>query len=400
MTGTLGTSRWVAPAALAVLLLAGIGLRVAALGLPGHSGDLGVMSRWAEHMAEFGPWGFYEHDGAVYPALLYAYWPLGVVFDGPALTGWIKALSIPFDVLIGVVVYLAARRMVGGRRALIAPAVYLLNPAVVLAGPVWGQVDAAGSVAYLGALLAVAGGRFGWAGALAALATLMKPQFGLVALPIAVLAMVAWRATRSYAPMARALVGGALAYLAVAVPLRLDPISFVGRALSIASDKPWTSANAPNLWGVLIGYKVPDGQYVVFGGALLLLGIAAALLPLRRRQNLATILAVGLFLVLAFYLLPTRIHERYLFPAMAILAPLAATSWRVLVAALFVTAAFATALLYGLVSTTSFSLPTVELETLLLSRGAIIGIGLTLMASTAALVVFLWPPPRSMAQQR
>ena len=394
MTGPIRFRRWLAPVALGVLLLAGLAVRLAALDLPGHPGDSIVMSRWAEHMAEFGPWRFYEHDGAVYPALLYAYWPLGVLFDGADLARAIKGLSIPFDLALGIVVYLAARQMVGSVRALIAPAFYLLNPAVLLAGPVWGQIDAAGTLAYLGALLAGARGRFGLAGALTALAMLMKPQFGLVALPIGVLAVIAWRATGRRAPLVGALVGGVLMYLVVAVPLRLDPISFVGRALSIVSDKPWTSANAPNLWGVLVGYQISDAPYVLIGGALLLFGLLAALLPLRRRHDLPIVLASGLFVVFAFYFLPTRVHERYLFPAMALLAALAATNWRALVVSLFTTAAFALALLYGLVSTAPFRLPTPQMEELLLSRTAVIWIGLTLMASAATVVVLLIRPLR------
>lgn len=63
------------------------------------------------------------------------------------------------------------------------------------------------------------------------------------------------------------------------------------------------------------------------------------------------ILAVGLFVIFAFYFLPTRVHERYLFPAMAVLAPLAAGNWRVLVAYLLLTAGFAASMLYALVDT-------------------------------------------------
>jgi Gpi18-like mannosyltransferase len=398
MTGRIRRGGLVAGLVLGLLLMVGLALRLALLDVPGHYGDSVVMSRWAEHMAQFGPWRFYQHDGAVYPALLYAYWPLGVLLDGADLARVIKGLSIPFDLALGVVVYLAARSMVGPIRALIAPAVYLLNPAVLLGGPVWGQVDAAGTLAYLGALLAAARGRFGLAGALGALATLIKPQFGLVALPIGALGVVAWRQTGRYTQLVRALGGAVLMYLVVAIPLRMDPVSFVGRALSIASDKPWTSANAPNIWGVLVGYKIPDAPYVAIGGALLLLGLAASLLPLRRRQDLAIVLAVGLFVVFAFYFLPTRVHERYLFPAMALLAALAATSWRVLAATLLMTAAFALTLLYGLVSTTPFTIGR-DLENVLLSRTAVTWIGMTLMATAATLVLLLLRPPQAAATE-
>ncbi|MBA3689409.1 MAG: hypothetical protein H0W81_11380 [Chloroflexi bacterium] len=376
--------------ALAVLLAAGLAIRLAVLDTKGHYGDALVIGRWADNMARYGPWDFYRHDGALYPALLYAYWPIGVLLDGAAQARAIKGASIPFDLAIAVVVYLAARRMVGPGRALIAPGLYLLNPAVLLAGPVWGQVDAAGTLAYLLALLAVAGRRFAAAGALAVVALLIKPQFGLVLLPVAVVAILTWRATHSRAPIVRALLGGAAAYVVVALPLRLDPISYLGRVIGAGSFKEMSSANAANIWGLFAGYKHPDGGLVYIGGVLLLLGLTAALLPLLR-QDLPMILAVGAFVIFAFYFLPTRVHERYLFPAMAVLAPLAAANWSVLGAYVLMTAGFAASMLYALVDTTPFTFwPWLEdLVTLPVAR---IWISLTLIATAATLVLLLVQP--------
>jgi Gpi18-like mannosyltransferase len=382
--------------ALVALLVAGLVIRLAVLDAKGHPGDAIVIGRWADNMARYGPWDFYRHDGAIYPALLYAYWPIGVLLDGAAQARAIKGISIPFDLAVGVVAYLAARRMVGPWRALIAPAAYLLNPAVVLAGPVWGQVDAAGTLAYLLALLALAGGRFGPAGAFAALALLIKPQFGLVLLPVAVVAVQQWRAGHSREPIVRATLGGVATYLLLAVPLRLDPISYADRVISAGSFKEMSSANAANIWGLFLGYKQPDGGLVYVGAVLLLAGLAAAVLPLRWRQDLAMILAVGAFVIFAFYFLPTRVHERYLFPAMAVLAPLAATNWRVFGAYLLLTAGFAASMLYALVDTTPFTFwPWLEdLVTLPVAR---IWISLTLIA-TAATLVFLLIMQRSPAR--
>jgi hypothetical protein len=149
-----------------------------------------------------------------------------------------------------------------------------------------------------------------------------------------------------------------------------------------------SSANAANLWGLFHGYKKPDGDLVYIGAVLLLIGLTAALLPLLRRQDLWTILAVGAFVVFAFYFLPTRVHERYLFPAMAVLAPLAAANWSVFVLYLLMTAAFAASMVYALVDTTPFTFwPWLEdLVTLPVAR---IWISLTLIATAATLVVLL-----------
>ena len=373
---------------LAVLLIAGLAIRLFVLGAKGHYGDVLVNGRWADNMAQYGPADFYRHDSALYPALLYAFWPIGAFLDGAAQVRAVKGLSIPFDLAIGVVVYLIGRRMVGPWRALVAPAVYLLNPAVLLAGPVWGQVDAAGALAYLLALWALAARRWATAGALAVLALLIKPQYGLVLLPFAMVSILQWRASRSLASVVRPLLGGAAAYAVVAIPLHMNPITYLGRVVGAGSFKEMSSANAANLWGLFHGYKKPDGDLVYIGAVLLLIGLTAALLPLLRRQDLWTVLAVGAFVVFAFYFLPTRVHERYLFPAMAVLAPLAAANWSVFGAYLLMTAAFAASMLYALVDTTSFTFwPWLEdLVTLPVAR---IWISLTLIATAATLVILL-----------
>jgi Gpi18-like mannosyltransferase len=377
--------------ALASLLLVGLALRLVALDVPGHYGDSIVMSRWAENMAAHGPWRFYRYDGAIYPALLYAYWPLGVLFDGADLARAVKGLSIPFDLAIGLVVYFAARHLIGPLRALVAPALYLLNPAVLLAGPVWGQVDAAGTLAYLLALLAVAGRRFLAAGALVAVAMLIKPQFGLVILPVAAVVFVVWRARRDWRVLAATIVGGLLAFLVVTVPLALNPISYFGRVIGAGSYQETTTANASNIWALIGEYDQPDRGLVYAGGVLLLIGLVASLVPLRRRIDLFTILAVGVFVAFAFYFLPTRVHERYLFPAMAVLAPLAATNWRVFGGYLILAAGFTASMLYALIDTTPFTLGPALDEFITQPTGRV-WISLTMMATAVTLVLLLMQP--------
>ena len=121
------------------------------------------------------------------------------------------------------------------------------------------------------------------------------------------------------------------------------------------------------------------------GAALLVAGVIGALLPLRRGHDLATLLAVGLMLAFAFYFLPTRVHERYLFPALAIAAPFAAVDRASLAAYLGLSLGFALSLLRVLVLTTSFRIYP-ELDALLGSDPMILVIGLTLIGSALTLI--------------
>jgi hypothetical protein len=372
----------------AAIVVVAVGIRIPALELTGHLGDVLVVSRWAERLAEVGPLGFYDGGGSIYPALLYLYWPLGVAFDGEALDLGIKALAIPFDVAVGILLFGMTASRAGGWAGVAAASLYLLNPAVILAGPVWGQIDAAGTLVMLAALLAAAHGRLGIAAGLAVVAGLVKPQFGLVLLPVLVLATSASRRERSLWPAARALGGMVAAYAIVAGPLLLSPIEHAMNISEVTEIRTEASVHAPNMWALAFGYERQDAGFGGIGLGLLGAGLLAAQLPLRGRRDLRTLLVVGAFVCFAFYFLPTRVHERYLFPAMAVLAPLAAVSWSVLAGYLALTAGFALSLLYALADTTPFTLPQ-DWEEVLVTREMVTALSIVMILAAITLVVQL-----------
>ena len=164
------------------------------------------------------------------------------------------------------------------------------------------------------------------------LAGMIKPQFGLVVLPggggwrsCAGAAAHSLRPARPPRPRRRWRPTPSWR-----LPLRMDPITLRRPAVSEhGSFKEMSSANRARTSGAcFVGYKKPDGGLVYIGAVLLLLGLAAApaipLLapagPVRRcwpsgRSSSSPSTSCR-----------RASHERYLFPAMAVLAPLAAAS--------------------------------------------------------------------------
>jgi dolichyl-phosphate-mannose-protein mannosyltransferase len=373
---------------LAVVMMLAVAVRWLAVDMAGHNGDVHIIHLWAERMAEVGPWGFYPGWISVYPALLYLYWPMGLLLDGDALDLAIKASSIPFDLVIGLVLWLVVRRAAGAGAAVGAAALYLLNPAVLIAGPVWGQIDAAGTLLFVLALMATASRRWATAGALAVLAAMAKPQFGLVIIPIVFVAFRLWRSPAGIRPLARTATGMLAVYVIVAAPLLLDPVRYADQLWQNAGNRAFVSLFALNPWGLLVGFEVPDRGLAVVGAVLLLIGLLAATIPLWRRQDLPALLAAGALIVFAFYFLPTRAHERYLFPAMALLAPFAVVSLRGLAAYLVLSAAFAASLLYALTYINAAAVPD-NVYQVLRSPPSVWVIGITLIAAAAAEVRLL-----------
>jgi Gpi18-like mannosyltransferase/predicted membrane-bound dolichyl-phosphate-mannose-protein mannosyltransferase len=394
--------------ALLVSLLLGVALRAAVVPTPGFPTDVGTFQAWAERMRQLGPGSFYApgYFSDYPPGFLYVLWAVAAMLGGlPVIVA--KALSIPFDLGIAVALYLLMRRIAGERAGLVAASIYFLNPALIYAGPYWGQVDAAGTLPMLLAVLAAAWGRFALAGGLGALAAMVKPQFGLGLFVVMVFAATLLVRERRPAPLLRAGAAAAVTVAALAIPFGLGFGELWSLVTSAAETYPYSSLYAFNVWAILADFWKPDdgallgATYLAWGIALFGLGLAAAVVllwrDLRRQtgqgsphRTVATLLVFGALCVFAFYFLPTRVHERYLFPAFALLAPFAAAHRRALAAYLALSVFFLLSLLYAFTRYPQTGVLAPDfLEATLYQRPGVIALALFGMASAAGLG-WLW----------
>jgi hypothetical protein len=313
------------PQGLLVLLIGSTLLRIAGLWSPGHGGDIDAFVHWAEGTARWGLGGYYAHAGdANYPPMLYLLWPLGVALDGADLQFAIRILSVPFDLALGWLLYDVTARITGRERdGLLAAAFYLLNPAVLIVGPMWGQVDGMGALPMVASIVAVARGRPFLAGALAVVAGLVKPQFGIAAFTLLGLGLFWLRPPEQRWRFALLGIGAIVAFAVLLVPLGLGPASYLRIMGDTFTRYPYISQFGFNPWGMVFGFGDRDDPWFELGTALAIIGIAGSLWLLRRRRDFVGLFGVSVLVGLAIYFLPTRVHERYLFGAVAFLVPLA-----------------------------------------------------------------------------
>ncbi|HUG48206.1 MAG TPA: phospholipid carrier-dependent glycosyltransferase [Candidatus Limnocylindria bacterium] len=445
--------------ALVTLLLAGLLLRltIAYVLLPGSGfeSDIGTFTAWALRMAEVGPGGFYAPDVfADYPpAYLYVLWLLGgtahllsdLTGTAPAsiAAGLIKLPPMLADVGIGLLLYLLVRswllaRLDRHRLGLLAAAIYLFNPVTWYDSAIWGQTDAVGALVLLLGVAALIRGNSEGAVALAVLAGLVKPQFGVVLVPLVGVVLLrrhlfapgSGPRHRPRVPQAvrgwfeeergpwRLLssgVVGMLLLLAFITPFGLDVISFARRMAETAGGYEYLTVNAYNLWALVGAGGRPPFAFgggwspdtvpllgplpgVVIGGALLLGGFLLGLLRAAWRDDARSIVMVAVFLALAFFALPTRVHERYLFPVFALLPLLAVIDRRWLWATVLLSlASFIN--LHGVLTNPLYATP--DLENLPL--GAAFREPLAIVASavlhSGVFLFVLWRLRRSAAEE-
>ena len=314
-------------------IAAGVVARLLVARSPGFPSDVGTFMAWAERLAAIGPGRFYEpgYFSDYPPGFLYVLWLLGRLFDGDLLRAAVKMISIPADIAIAVLLARLVWRHAGRGAAVLAAGLWSLQPAPIFAGPFWGQVDAVGTLPLLAALLAAGARRWILAGTLAALATMIKPQFTIALGVVLVAAAVSYVRDRDWRPGLRAAGAAAITLVLLALPFGLGVGAFAALIRSASETYPYTSLYAFNIWAIVGDFWKPDDAYVVTGGVLLAVGLLASVIPLWWRRDTAALLAVGAAAAMAFYFLPTRAHERYLFPALALLLPFAVLRRRIIV---------------------------------------------------------------------
>ncbi len=364
------------PAGLGSLFLAGFAIRLLFAGGGGFPYDMSSFSAWAQRLAERGPWDFYPRPGEDFfvdypPGYLYVLWGLGKLTNalgaGAPSVLWVKLPPILADLGLAWLVGELATRMAPARISRRYPirgpaaAAILLNPAVFFISAVWGQADVILAVLVVGASLLLATGEPTFrreAGGIALLAVALgtKPQ-GAFALPMVVLFLV-WRHVRSgyveadvneragaiAAGIGRvaALAGvGAVAGLALLAPFRLGPVAAFDFYAKASSTYSVTSVFAFNGWGA-VGFWRPDSgpdAFRVFGIPALACGLALFSLggafvlarawqSLRSGEDEGRVLVFGCAsITLVGFAVLTRVHERYLFLPMALVAVFVGARW-------------------------------------------------------------------------
>jgi len=381
-------SRFVDPfGTLLVLLLAGLALRVvvAAVILPlsGLHNDITAFSAWALRLADLGPAAFYEpgYFADYPPGYMYVLWLVGEVsrFVEPMLggaspiRGLTKVPGIAADLGVAWLIYLIAVRFFGDRPpvrwlgsgariGLIGAAVYLFNPGTVFNSAVWGQMDSVGLFVILAGLYALGRGWTEAAGLAAVVAVLIKFQYGWLIPIVVVVGLKRHLFGRSSDPLlaarpdpVRVLTSLAVAFgtmVALILPFGMtllptgDPYtSLIDGFLATANQyqgltinafniwrNPWTGLSQVQQWGSDQGIALTlgglDVTWAMVGIALFAVGAVLALVAVARRDDMQGLLVGSLAMAVTFFALPTRIHERYLFPALALAAPLAGTALR------------------------------------------------------------------------
>ncbi|HZQ06701.1 MAG TPA: hypothetical protein VFD70_08985 [Anaerolineae bacterium] len=340
---------------LAAILLIGLLIRLPFAAIDFHnSADLRLYMDWAKAARTSGLAAIYSVPSLDYPPLfLYflagADWlttNLAETVRQSALIAFIKLPSILADGLTASIIAWVGWQH-SARVALLAATLYSLNPAVWYVSAYWGQTDSIYTLSLVLTLVMLVEQHLvtGWLAYTLALGTKVQSLVLAPLLIVATLLEYKWRAWIS------AVIVTSFAWGLLVTPWlvhgRVADVLQIYRA--VPKEAPRVDVSAYNLWYLVrqghIQYMSsehhPLGLPVTYQslGIFLVLGYAALVMVLYIKHRKAFLTAAGLSLGL--YMLPTQIHERYMFPVLAFIALAAISDPRLW-------------LVYGLLSATFF----------------------------------------------
>jgi Gpi18-like mannosyltransferase len=330
----------------------------------GHAFDTDIFLSWARSLSRLGLSSFYGNVGLCdYPPIgMLTIWSVGeiatladVLNNDHVMHALLKVPACLADLGIALVLLVEGKRLLGRSAGLAACALYFLNPVAWYNSAYWGQIDAIHSMFMLAAVVLANRGRWGLSGLMTALAVLAKFQ-AVVIVPLILFDAYRYRRWRG---VGRVAIGSMVALFWVCLPFALSGTlaDVLSRSyVNVVGQYDYVSSNAFNLWYLLgdqslsdtsiprwFALAASDGQPRVGLDQSWLLSFdyrkisliffsaaVAVLLSLHAfRTDSIRRLGTGGLLVLAFFLFPTEMHERYAHPAMALL-PIWAVSdrWR------------------------------------------------------------------------
>ncbi len=362
-----GVQSLATPLVLGAMLVLAFAVRLVFIGADGFHNDVSTFESWALTLAEHPLRQFFAKAGfADYPpGYFFVLWFVGhaykaLVHSDPTyglLKVAVKLPAILMDLVDSALIFAIVRRFASKSWAFGAAALFAFNPATIFISAYWGQVDSVAGGLTLGSLLLLlaADGRAGsvrtgaivMAWLLLAYSILIKPP-AVVLVPLFIAYVFATsdagvRARRALGTACGIVASFVLAYLcAVAFHAGLNPVDqlvwLLGRYHYAADVYPYNSVNAFNLYVIGANHfwqtdatLVPNwnvGGHMLglpqFAWGIALFLAAAGLVVSRylQRRDPVALLEAAAILSLGYFVLSTRMHERYIFNAVMLATPL------------------------------------------------------------------------------
>lgn len=311
-----------------VMLISVIVHFVCAASYPGHKTDMSCFSAWADMVYKGGIGNFYTskafHDYP--PGYMYVLYVIGAIkalFNPSSANVLIKTPAIICSLLTGCLLYRLSRKKFSAKTSAVLSALYLLNPAVIVNGSLWGQVDSVYTLTILAMVYLIAQKKLILSYFVFAISIFIKPQ-ALIFTPVLLLGIIENLFLTDFSAkkvVKNLLYGiGAIAMIVVlALPFGISNV--VEQYVKTVSEQyPYFTVNAFNLWGALGKNwdKLTSAGTVLGYVFIVAITLYSAYVFLKCKSKSKYYFTAAMLSFMT-YMLSVKMHDRYAFPVMVFL---------------------------------------------------------------------------------
>lgn len=330
----------------------------------GHPTDINNFKVWGLESAKRGIYTFFQPTpvgvwcdyppGYIY--ILYAFSKVYQLFDptfqhwgGTIFTTFIKFPGIIADIFNVGIIYFLTRKYVPHVIAMSSASLYAFHPAIFYESTIWGQMDSVSTLFLLMSIIYLMEKKYASSVFITAVNCLMKPQ-GILLIPFIGFVLLYKKAFKQTA--IGVLSSFALVF-ALTLPITKDFVQVLPwlweHYTAQADLYPFSSIQAFNLWA-LTGVWKNDGRTLlglthklwglILFSSLYISAIAYYVIKSKESEESKkkeisipfseniTLINASTMILTGFFMLPTRMHERYLFPGLSFLAISAALNYK------------------------------------------------------------------------
>lgn len=292
----------------------------------GHSTDMTNFTVWSDTLFREGITKFYKldmtHDYP--PGYMYVLYILGAIRNGLGLSNgasWLvmKLPAIICDALTAVFIYKIAKKHLSDAAATIIAALYLFNPTMIVNCSLWGQMDSVYTLLALLMVYCITEKKMTASYFLYAIGIFTKPQAFLFT-PILIAGIIenVFLDNFSREKFIKNLIGGLSAIAAlVLLTLPFGIVPVIVQYKDIFASYPHITVNAFNIWAALgKNWDALSTPLSLFGYALLAAISVYSVFVILKSKNKTKYYFTTALITFLTYMLSTKMHERYSFPAM------------------------------------------------------------------------------------
>ncbi len=310
---------------------------ILAMTIKGYPNDIACWLGWSGQAAT-NLFGMYKGEGFLDypPGYMYVLFFVGklnsLIPTEKAQWLMVKLPSIIADLATAWFIWRIAETRLGPKQATLLALLYAFNPLVILDSSAWGQIDSILALILVACFWKAYQGKLWQAALIYGIGLLVKPQVLLFGPVMLAALIVACRNAGGFGKGAmlflKAISAGLAGFVIPALPFWIaqgDPMWLINIYVKATSTYHSATINAANLLAFLGGNWVEDTQGVLgltyaqigYGGMTLVCLFVLVWMIFRDKTNRTVFLWAGV-LITGLFALGLRMHERYMFPALAL----------------------------------------------------------------------------------